>query len=264
MNVKDTFVPRKSLGQNFLINPRIIARIIDACSLKSDDIVCEIGPGQGALTHLLGQRVAKLVAIEKDRRLAEQLKKEFTDTNVEIIHADILKYPLETLARHSKFIGNLPYSAATAIIARVLTHRPAFGVFFMTVQREYAKRMTARPSSPAYGSFSCFVQYYACAKILFPVKNSAFKPMPKVQSCFLRLDLRRHPENAAKSEVHLFKLIRACFEQRRKTILNSLGAFNQDKTKTLRLLESLQIDPQWRAENLSLEDFVRISNTLVA
>ncbi len=264
MNKHALFFPKKSLGQNFLVNPNIVQRIITSCDLKPTDIVLEIGPGKGALTHGLSQQVKSIVAIEKDQLLADQLKKDFANTNVHIVHADILNHPFQKLPGSIKVIGNLPYNVVTPIIEKILDHRKKFCTFYLTVQLEYGQRLAAQPNSKSYGSFSCFVQYYADPKILFKISNSAFRPIPKVQSCFLRLNLLKKPKFKASNEDFLFKVIRACFGQRRKTIQNSLSGVMTDRKKIPCLLEALNIDPKLRAENLSLEDYVRICNLVDA
>ena len=253
-----TFSPKRSLGQNFLVNPRIQERIIEACALEKNDVVLEIGPGKGVLTRPLADRVKKVLAIEKDNFLAPQLEKEFAGTNVTIEHADILKYPFEQLPAPMKVVGNLPYNIATPIIEKVLAFRHKFSVFYMTVQLEYGNRIVARPHSKEYGSLSCFVQYYAEVKKLFKIPPSAFRPAPKVDSCFLSLRVRPEPARKARDEEFLFRLIRACFSQRRKTIRNSLAVV-YGREDTEKLLAELHIDPRLRAEDLSLEDYVRLA-----
>ena len=262
MNTHDQFFPKKSLGQNFLVNPNIVRRIIDACNLKPTDIILEIGPGKGALTRALSGHVKTVIAIEKDRLLADQLEEDFVNTNVIIIHADILKYPFNKLPDNIKIVGNLPYNIATPIIEKVIMHRKKFYAFYMTVQIEYGQRMAAEPNSKSYGSFSCFVQYYTAPKILFKIKNSAFRPAPKVQSCFLVLDLLKKTQLKASDEGDLFKVIRACFGQRRKTIQNSLSSVIPGRTKITQLLAQLNIDPKLRAENLSLKDYIQIVDVM--
>ena len=253
-----TFSPKRSLGQNFLVNPRIQERIIEACALEKNDVVLEIGPGKGVLTRPLADRVKKVLAIEKDNFLAPQLEKESAGTNVAIEHADILKYPFEQLPAPMKVVGNLPYNIATPIIEKVLAFRHKFSVFYMTVQLEYGNRIVARPHSKEYGSLSCFVQYYAEVKKLFKIPPSAFRPAPKVDSCFLSLRVRPEPARKARDEEFLFRLIRACFSQRRKTIRNSLAVV-YGREDTEKLLAELHIDPRLRAEDLSLEDYVRLA-----
>ena len=255
----DPFFPKKSLGQNFLVNPRVQQRIIEACALDKDDVVLEIGPGLGALTRPLCERVSKVFAIEKDNYLAPQLEKEFAGTNAAILHADVLKYPFEELPASMKAVGNLPYNIATPIIEKVLAFRHKFPVFYLTVQLEYGNRIVALPGSKDYGSLSCFVQYYALARKLFKIPPSAFRPAPKVESVFLSLRPRAQPQWPARDEAFLFRLIRACFSQRRKTLKNSLAVV-YGKEKAEELLERLNIDPMLRAEDVGLEDYVRLAN----
>ncbi len=255
----ETFFPKKSLGQNFLVSPHVQEKIIAACELTPADVVLEIGPGQGVLTRPLADRVKKVLAIEKDNFLAPQLEKEFAGTNVTIEHADILKYPFEQLPAPMKVVGNLPYNIATPIIEKVLAYRHKFSAFYLTVQLEYGNRIVAQPGSKEYGSLSCFVQYYARARKLFKIPPSAFRPAPKVDSCFLSLHMRPEPAREARDEEFLFKLIRACFSQRRKTIRNSLAVI-YGREETEELLRALKIDQRLRAEDLSLEDYVRLAN----
>ncbi|MCK5081858.1 MAG: ribosomal RNA small subunit methyltransferase A [Candidatus Omnitrophica bacterium] len=262
MNQRGQFFPKKSLGQNFLINPNVIKRIIASCDLKPTDTILEIGPGKGALTHALSEQAQKVIAIEKDDHLAAQLTQTFKDTNVDVIPADILKYPFDKLPSNVKIIGNLPYNIATPIIEKAINYRKKFYAFYMTVQLEYGQRITAGPDSKSYGSLSCFVQYYADTKILFKIKNSSFQPIPKVQSCFLQLNLLEKPKHKAQDEKCLFKIIRACFGQRRKTIANTLSTIVH-KEKTVELLKTLDINPKLRAENISLKKYVQISNVAI-
>lgn len=258
-----TFVPKKSLGQNFLVNPRVRQRIVDACELQPDDVVLEIGPGKGALTRPLAARVKKVFAVEKDDYLAGQLQNEFHETNVTVLHADVLAYPFDRLPDGLKVIGNLPYNIATPIIEKVLAFRHKFPVFYMTVQMEYGRRLAARPCSKDYGSLSCFVQYYAQPQKLFRIPPSAFAPIPKVDSCFLSLRMRREPEGAASDlfDPFLFKLIRACFNQRRKTLKNALSSICS-KERLEDLLLKLNINPMARAEELSVRDYVGLAQRL--
>jgi 16S rRNA (adenine1518-N6/adenine1519-N6)-dimethyltransferase len=259
MKQRDSFSPKKSLGQNFLVNANVAQRIIASCHLKPTEVVLEIGPGKGALTRELSRRCKTIIAVEKDRALAEQLTEEFKGSNVHMINNDILQYPFNKLPDKTKIIGNLPYNIATPIIEKIITHRTKFQEAYITVQLEYGQRIVAKPSTKSYGSFSCFVQYYMNPEILFKIKNSAFQPIPKVRSCFLRLNILDKPNQIADNDDLLFSIIRNCFGQRRKTILNSLGGAIQ-KEKITNLLKGLGIDPKLRAENLSLSDYIRISN----
>ncbi len=257
---KSSFIPKKSLGQNFLINPRIRQRIIHACELSKDDVVLEIGPGKGALTCAIAPCVRAVFAIEKDDRLAQELRERFSGTNVTVIHADVLEYPFDLLPDGMKVIGNLPYNITTPIIEKVFQHQKKFSVFYMTVQLEYGNRMTAGPDSKDYGSLSCFVQYHADAKRIFRIPNTAFQPVPKVQSCFICLRIRKKPEYSVDADL-LFKVIRACFNQRRKIIVNSLSRVIP-KEKLVGVLHAAGIDPCVRAEELGLADYARLTEKI--
>ncbi|HBR15493.1 MAG TPA: ribosomal RNA small subunit methyltransferase A [Candidatus Omnitrophica bacterium] len=255
------FIPKKSLGQNFLINPHIRDKMIAACHLKKEDMILEIGPGRGVLTEPLAQRVKSVLAVETDKRLVDQLQDQFKNSPVEIVHADILSFPFETLPAPIKIIGNLPYNIATPIIEKVIRHREKIDSFYLTVQLEHGLRMLAAPHSKDYGSLSCFVQYYAKVKKIFNIKNTAFAPPPKVQSCFLEILFYKDPPFQADNDVLLFKIIRQAFGHRRKTILNSLSGM-RDKESLHEVFTSLNINPTLRAENLSLRDYVRIANVM--
>ena len=260
VNIK-SFIPKKSFGQNFLVDQNIIKKIIEACDLQSNETVLEIGPGQGALTKEISQRVQKVIAIEKDRTLAAHLQSMLVGKNVEVIQADILKYDFTKIPPRTKIIGNLPYYISTPIIEKVLEHQSRFDQFFMTVQWEYGQRLVASPNNRDYGSFSLFVQYHSDVKNLFKIKNSSFYPAPKVQSCFLKLDILSIPRYKVSNKELLFKMIQTAFQQRRKTIENSLSVL-YPKERISKMLRYLCINPQHRAENLSLKDYVAIAEVL--
>ena len=253
--------PKKYLGQNFLINPHILNKIIASCDLKPTDAVLEIGAGQGVLTKALSPLVKHVTAVETDQRLAQDLKQQFQGSNVTIVHGDILQFPFESLPSPLKVIGNLPYNIATPIIEKVILNRTRCPNFYLTVQLEHGLRIVARPHSKDYGSFSCFVQYYADAKKLFNIKNTCFYPAPKVQSCFVKLAFTQEPKWRAFHEEDLFKLIRQAFRYRRKTIINSL-AKEMEKEKLMKIFQELHFDGQWRAEDLTLSQYVLLANRL--
>ncbi|MDO8580645.1 MAG: 16S rRNA (adenine(1518)-N(6)/adenine(1519)-N(6))-dimethyltransferase RsmA [Candidatus Omnitrophota bacterium] len=253
--------PRKWLSQNFLKDPNIIRKIMEACDLKKDDRIFEIGPGKGALTKELIPSVESITAVEKDSRLAQHLQTQFFNTNLTVINNDILEFPFESLVAPMKGIGNLPYHIASPIIERIMIHRKKFSVFYMTVQLEHGLRMIAQPSSRDYSAFSCFVQYYAQAEKLFTIRNTSFDPAPKVQSCFLKLLFRKNPVTPAADEDFLFSVIHTAFQQRRKTILNALQRL-ADKSTLQGIFIQCQIPGQARAENLDLKQFVDLSNRL--
>ncbi|OGX25119.1 MAG: ribosomal RNA small subunit methyltransferase A [Omnitrophica WOR_2 bacterium RIFCSPHIGHO2_02_FULL_48_11] len=262
MKNTSAFFPKKHLGQNFLIDPRIKEKIIAACEFQPTDTVLEIGPGQGALTERIIPLVKELIAVETDPRLYKELAEKFSDPKATVIHADFLKFPLRNLSPHLKVIGNLPYYISTPIIEKMIIHREQITALFITIQRELGERLTANIDSKEYGAFTCFVQYYMDVQILFKIKNTAFRPIPKVQSCFLKLTPHRQPALPADNEEFLFKIIRQAFQQRRKTLLNSLSPL-LERTDIARIFDSLGLDPKLRAENLTLQDYVEITNALL-
>ena len=253
-----SFTTQKHLGQNFLVDPNVKRKIISACDLSENDTVLEIGPGGGALTRELAPRVKKLIAVETDKVLFQELRDKFHGTSTEIIHADFLELPTGSLPDNLKAIGNLPYYISTPIIEKILLQPDKFSSFFLTIQYELGRRLAAGPGTKEYGSFSCFVQYYAEPKILFKIKNTAFRPVPKVDSCFLKLTpLKR--SNKAQDERWLFQIIRHAFQQRRKTLANALSRLIEPE-KLQQVLKKLDLGEKVRAENLQLEDFIALSN----
>jgi len=248
--------PNKRLGQNFLIDQNIQKKIIDEAGLSKKDTVFEIGPGLGSLTGDLCKCAKKVIAIEKDRRLYGSLLKNATYGNLELIHGDILKYDFRNI--HAvKVVGNLPYYISSPILIHLIENRCAIEAVFVTLQKEFAQRLVASPGKKDYGSISCFVQFYTEPSILFNIKRHSFYPAPEVDSCFLRLCVRERPLYLTDEE-KLFKIIRASFGKRRKTILNSLyssGIFSS-KEETLKRLEAAGISPQRRPEEVSLKEFV--------
>ena len=251
--------PKKHLGQNFLTDPRTQQRIVDACGFSEEDRVVEIGPGQGVMTRLIAPKVRRLICVETDRDLIGRLKEEFKNSNVDIAHADFLKWPIPIGV---KVIGNIPYYISTPIIEKLIEERSRVAEAYLTVQMEFGQRLAAAAGSGDYGALSCFAQYYADVKLLFKIKSTCFHPQPKVDSCFVRLDFWReakyHPDNEAK----MFHFIRTVFTQRRKNILNA-ASFLVEKDKLTSILNELNISPDIRPEELNLDNFIAISNRLI-
>ena len=280
MKTQPNFSPKKHLGQRFLIDPQVTAKIISACQLKPEDTVLEIGPGSGVLTRWIAPRVKRVIAVETDQRFFEKLKEETLKTNIEVIHADFLKYDLGLLqsVKKLKVIGNLPYYISSPIITRLLNARQYFSSIFITVQLEFGRRLGAKVDTKDYSALSCFVQYCADVKMLFKIKGAAFKPVPKVDSCFMRIiphekfpfiDLCTTTTNIGKEKVSkandeelLFKIIQQAFQQRRKTLPNTLSGLIE-RERLYPILESLKIDPKSRPENLSVKDFVELANNVL-
>ncbi len=257
------FKPKKRLGQVFLTDKNIQKKIIDCLELKSSDIILEIGAGRGEITGLIAKRVRKVYALEIDARLTEILKDNLRGSlNTEIINRDILRFSLaryfSRLNNRIKVVGNIPYYLSSPIIEHLFNFRNKINTVFITVQKEFAKRITAAPGSKDYGSFSCFVKYYANPKIIFNIKKNSFWPVPKVDSCFLRLDIRRRPALSKKNERLFFKITRAAFNKRRKTLRNSLFGIIPAK-KLSSFFSKNRIDANCRPEKLTLEDFARLA-----
>jgi 16S rRNA (adenine1518-N6/adenine1519-N6)-dimethyltransferase len=253
------FIPKKRLGQNFLVDKRAIDRIVGACDLLQDEVILEIGPGQGALTRVLLPFVKGIVAVEADRALVGRLRTEFEGRELIVHHADILKVDLLTIPGPLKVVGNIPYNISTPIIARILENRKIFTSLFMTLQYEFGARLVAKPGTKDYSSLSCFVQMFAEPKLLFKIPPAAFRPMPKVTSCFMRLDIRREPAYQLEDEATFVTVVRQAFQQRRKNLLNSLSPLCP-KNEVARILEKAKVDPQDRAEDLTIAQYARIAN----
>ncbi len=262
--------PNKSLGQNFLTDRNIAEKMIKTCRLSTGDWVLEIGPGLGALTTSLATSVKKLIAIEKDRQVCFALSELTKDySNVEVMCDDFLEVDLtRTLVECSdkvKVIGNLPYYVTTPIIEKLIDNSGNFGSIFITVQKEVADRICARPGEKDYSSLSCFVQFHMKPAILFDIGRNSFYPQPEVESAFMELSILPAPPVQVNDKEKLFAVIRAGFGQRRKTLLNSLlssEVIKTDKTGLSALLNKIGIDPNTRAEELSLADFARIANAI--
>lgn len=259
--------PKKRLGQNFLVDKNVQRKIITACEFAPRDTVLEIGAGQGELTRLISPLVREIYALEIDACLCRILREDLrTLPNVKIINADILKFDLKKYftakegisEKGIKVAGNIPYYISSPIIGRLFKFRSLIDTVFLTVQKEFAGRMASGPGSKEYGSLSCFTQYYSNPKILFSIKNNSFFPVPKVDSCLVRLDIKKGLILEAGRERLLFKIIRCAFNQRRKTLRNSLeGVVSRRKLGSF--FERYGIPRDTRPEKLSLSDFIALA-----
>ncbi len=251
--------PLRKLGQHFLFDPSILRRIVEVSGISEDDLVVEIGPGYGDLTRLLAEKAGKLIAIEIDKRFSEKLKKEFIEyKNVEIIHSDALKFPYETLGEF-RVVSNIPYYITTPLIFRLLESKRNLLSMTLTVQKEVAQRMVARPGSKEYGVLSIILQYRGKAEIKFFIPRGAFRPVPHVDSAVINIEIFREPPIKLDDEWLFFRTIRTAFSQRRKMLYNSLRSLHHNIRD---ILLSLNIDPSRRPETLTLEEYGKISNTL--
>lgn len=256
--------PKKSLGQNFLIDKNIQKKIIRACQLTNEDIILEIGAGLGDFTVQLAACTKKVYALEIDQRLYPSLEQKLSAyDNYKIIKSDILKFEInkflqeEKINQKIKVIGNIPYYISSPIIECLINYRNNISEVFMTVQKEFGRRVCAGAGSKEYGSFSCFAQYYAGCRILFEINKRCFNPVPKVDSSFLSLEFREKPLVRVEDEAAFFKLIRAAFNQRRKTLRNSLkGLLKAQELE--KVLDSAGINRNVRPEDLSLEQFAKL------
>ena len=257
----DKIFPKKSLGQNFLIDLEVLDRISEIAKLTRNDEVLEIGAGLGTLTDFLAEKAKRVVAIEKDNRLFEKLRTSTHDRpNLELILGDVLKINFRELliGNKMKVVSNLPYSISSPILIKLLENRDIFSLLVIMIQREVGERITASPSGRAYGSISVLLQTFFDISIELLVPPEAFWPKPKVDSVVLKLNPLRSPRIEI-SDIGLFKkIVRASFSSRRKILANSLRSLIQ-KEKVEEILKSAEIDRKRRAETLSIEEFGRLT-----
>lgn len=250
--------PKKSLGQNFLIDGNIRRKIIDSCQISKKDNIVEIGPGTGLLTKGLVLLAKSVIAVEKDSKLCEQLSNLLKDyNNLKIINADFLKYKIK--GKNIKVVGNIPYYITSPIIEHLVNQKYKIDSIYITIQKEVAERIVAKPGGKDYGSFSIFVQYHFMPQIKFIIKKTCFSPQPKVDSAFLELKVRKDPAVRVKSEELFFKIIRAAFSQRRKMISNTLKTF-LDTHQINNLKGEIGTMLTYRPECLSMQDFAKIAD----
>ena len=250
---------KKPFGQNFLFDKNILRKIIDAGSVTSKDTVVEIGPGLGPLTKLLSERAKKVIAIEFDKKLISRLRENLLDRkNVEIINADALKFPYETIKGRFKVVSNIPYNITTPIIFKLLEHKKKVSSMTMLMQKEVAKRIASPSNCREYGVLSISTQLYTKPVLKFTVSRKAFSPPPKVDSMVVNFEVFPSTRFSVKDEVMLMDVVRSAFSQRRKTIVNGLKKFEGVKNA----LNDAGIDPKLRPENLSIQDFIKISDSL--
>jgi len=258
---------KKSLGQNFLVDNKILDKIVAQSNLSADDTVIEIGPGIGALTQKLAEVAGDVVAVEVDQRLEEVLDETLAEyDNVEVVFGDALEVDFDELVDGKyKIVANLPYYITTPIVMRLLEEQFNVEQIVFMVQREVAERMVASPGGKDYGILSIGIQFHTTAEILFDVPPTVFIPQPKVHSAVVSLNVLDEPPIDVLSEEFFFKIVNAGFQQRRKTIRNSLSkAANINLSRDLvdQALEEVDIDSRRRAEKLGLEQFCSLSNKL--
>lgn len=270
---KYEFCFQKKFGQNFLIDGHVLDKIIAGAGVTKDDMVLEIGPGIGTMTQYLAEAAGKVVAVEIDRNLLPILQETLADyDNVKVIHADVLSLDLEKLVQEEnggrpiKVVANLPYYITTPIIMALFEqHVPLANVTVM-VQKEVAARMKSGPGSKDYGALSLAVQYYAEPYIVANVPCNCFMPRPNVDSAVIRLTRYEEPPVQVKDEKMLFKIIRASFNQRRKTLqngLNNSSELNFTKDQIAEAIAEAGFSPSVRGEALTLEQFAKLTDILL-
>ena len=262
----------KSLGQNFLIDDDVIEDIVNGAGIGCDDLVIEIGPGLGSMTALLVERAKKVICIELDKRMIRILNDRFVAyNNIELINEDVLKLDLNELIKQErkqneiknvKVVANLPYYITTPIIMKLLEDRLDIESITVMIQKEVADRLIEIPGGKNTGAITYTVFYYCESKKVRDVLNTSFVPMPEVTSSVINMKLRKNPAVCVNSEKVFFNVIKCAFMQRRKTLLNALvnGGVFISKEEGLKVLRLLNLREDVRAENLSIEDFARISN----
>lgn len=262
--------PRKKLGQHFVIDGRIINRIVNSAELQPDDIVVEVGAGLGNLTAPLAEQVHHLYAIEIDPRLIAELQKEFQgNKKIEIVPGDALELDFtpwfQKWQRRMKVVANLPYEISTPMIFRFFQERQYFSLLVLMLQMEVARRIVALPGTKEYGPLSIWSELYSHPQILFTVGPQAFFPPPRVESAVVKFEVLADVDFEGMDEELLNSIVRAAFTYRRKTILNALKmagicSFSQEKIMTA--LRAAGISPQVRGEALSLKQFKDLSRQL--
>lgn len=261
LNDESQHKARKRFGQNFLIDHGIIRDIVRAVHPHKDDQIVEIGPGKGAITQLLADSCDNISVIELDRDLVPWLKVKFEKhPNFQLFQADALQFDFAQLIsndRPLRIVGNLPYNISTPLIFHLLSYSTQVRDMHFMLQKEVVKRMAAKPGDSAYGRLGIMVQYYCAVENLFEVPPTAFDPAPKVDSAIVRLVPHAQLPFVANNIKTLETLVNVAFQQRRKTLRNSLK-----QLLTLEQLESLPVDMTLRPEDISLQEYVAISNLL--
>lgn len=268
------FTFKKSFGQNFLTDTNILQKIVDTAEIDENVNVIEIGPGIGALTEFLAENAAEVMAFEIDDRLVPILADTLRDfDNVRVVNEDILKSDLQARIKEFanpnlpiKVVANLPYYITTPILMHLIESGIPFSEFVVMMQREVADRISAQPNSKSYGSLSIAVQYYMTAKVAFIVPRAVFVPAPNVDSAILKMVRRDQPAVGVKDEAFFFKVSKASFTHRRKTLWNNLtsyfGKSNEVKTKLESALDNAELSPSVRGEALDLQEFARLADSL--
>ena len=264
----------KNLGQNFLINEEVVKNIVGYSNIEKEDLVIEIGPGLGTLTKYLLEKAGKVICIELDTKMLQILEDRFSlYDNFELINNDVLKVDLKNIIekektqgkiKQVKIVANLPYYITTPIIMKLLEEELELESITVMIQKEVADRLIAIPGEKNTGAITYSVYYYASSEAIMEVPNSSFIPEPEVTSKVIKLNIRKEPVVTPKDKEKMFKIIKYAFTQKRKTLLNSLtnNKIFENKQQGIEILNSLQINENCRPEELTLEQFKKISDNL--
>ena len=257
----------KKLGQNFLVDEKIIEEIIKAANISKKDLIIEIGPGIGSLTKSIIPNAGKTICIELDKKMANIISNRFKN-EIEIINEDILKVDLKKIAEQNKdknikVVANLPYYITTPIIMKLLESNLELESITVMVQKEVAERVIAKPGDSLSGAITYTVYYYAIGTKITDVPNNSFIPKPEVTSQVIKLTLRKEPITYIENKEKFFEIIKLAFMQRRKTLVNSLANSKiATKQKIEQILDELNIEKNIRAENLTMEQFAEIAKRI--
>jgi 16S rRNA (adenine1518-N6/adenine1519-N6)-dimethyltransferase len=252
---------KRPFGQHFLFDPNILKKIIAVSGVSKSDTVVEIGPGLGTLTKFLALNAGSVTAIEIDKKLIGKLEEIFeNDLNVQIIQGDAMKFPYEMITGDFRVVANIPYNITTPLIFKLLEFRDRMPSMTLLMQKEVARRIIAPPGSKEYGVLSISTQLYTRPSIKFNVSRKAFLPPPKVDSAVVHFEVSPTPLFDVKDEAFFLRVVKTAFSQRRKMISNSLKEFEG----ITEAMDKAGIDPKVRPEQLSAEDFTRLSNALIA
>ena len=265
----------KSLGQNFLIDEKVVEKIVEKSNISKEDLVIEIGPGLGTLTSKLLEKAGKVVAIELDKKMLNISNDRFyLYDNFSLINQDVLKVDLGKLIeeekeknglKNAKIVANLPYYITTPIIMKLLEEKLDLESITVMIQKEVAKRLVSIPGSKSAGAITYTVYFYSIAKELLEVPNNSFIPEPEVTSEVIKLDIRKEEPVKVKSKKVMFRIIKCAFMQRRKTLLNALVNTKVflNKEEGIKVLKELDLSEDIRPEKLTLEDFANITNIIL-
>ena len=263
------FTFSKGLGQNFLIDGNIVRKIVRSADIGKDDYVLEIGPGMGTLTEELALNAKKVIALEIDERLRPVLAETLDPyDNVEVVYGDVLKLPLREIIEEKcggqpvKVVANLPYYVTTPIIGRLIEENLPLKSISVMVQKEVADRMVAKPHTKDYGSLTLFVGFYTEPQIMMKVPKTVFMPQPKIDSSVIRLNVKEDLPDTNRDSY--FKLVRAAFSKRRKTLINALSTYGleADKEEIREALRRAGIEETVRGEDLHMDDYIRLAREL--